>query len=99
MTGKDVDCTHSPLVSVKRYHPKRYAKVTNEGVFPHAGDPATCAQGGTAAIYAKWNGRWRVILSAQEPYQCTDLRHYKVPAVIGGPKCYDQDGNLVEYRP
>lgn len=99
VTGKDVACRHSALVSVKRYHPRRYAEITDEGVFPHAGDPARCAQGGTAAIYARWNGRWRVILTAQEPYQCADLRRYRVPAVIGGPKCFDRRGHLVEYRP
>lgn len=33
VTGKDVDCTHSALVSVKRYHPRRYAKINDEGSF------------------------------------------------------------------
>ncbi len=97
--GKDPDCAHSPLVMVKRYHPDGYAQVTDEGVFPHAGDPEKCAQGGHMAIFAKWKGQWREILGSQEPYQCSDLRHYDVPKSIGGPTCYTKKGKLVDYQP
>ena len=84
---------------MKRYHPDGYAQVTDEGVFPHAGDPEKCAQGGHMAIFAKWKGQWREILGSQEARQCSELKHYDVPKVIGGPKCYKKNGTLVDYNP
>jgi len=84
---------------VKRYHPDGYAQLTDEGVFPHAGDPEKCAQGGHMAIFAKWKGQWREILGSQEAWQCSELKHYGVPKVIGGPKCYKKNGTLVDYNP
>ena len=92
-------CAHSTLVQVKVYDARKYARISNTGNFAHAGDPASCSGGGYTSIAARWNGRWREVIAGQEAFQCTDLRHFAVPATVADRYCYDESGELVVYRP
>jgi len=96
--GARPKCGNSVLISVKQYGPRRYALLSNEGWFAHAGDPTSCNSGGHYTIAAHWNGRWRAVLSGQDLLTCRQLHHYRVPRSIGGPRCVNADGEPVRYR-
>jgi hypothetical protein len=96
--GARATCRSSVLITVKQYGPRRYALLSNEGWFAHAGDPGSCNAGGHYTIAAHWNGRWRAILSGQDLLTCRQLNHYRVPRTIGGPTCLGADGRPVRYR-
>ncbi|HET6652638.1 MAG TPA: hypothetical protein VFH10_08360 [Nocardioides sp.] len=96
--GGRAECGSSVLITVKQYGPRRYALLSNEGWFAHAGDPASCNAGGHYTIAAHWNGRWRAVLSGQDLLTCRELHRYRVPRTIGGPRCLDADGEPVRYR-
>ena len=96
--GARAKCGSSVLITVKQYGPRRYALLSNEGWFAHAGDPASCNAGGHYTIAAHWNGRWRAVLSGQDLLTCRELNQYGVPRSIGGPTCLNANGRPVRYR-
>jgi hypothetical protein len=98
----DVDrrpvCAHTPLIVVKRIRTDGFAKITDEGVFPHGPGTNSCATGGHAAIFATVAGKWREVLGTQEGYSCRDLRALGIPSSIAGHTCLTPGGHVKPYH-
>ncbi|HWU31893.1 MAG TPA: hypothetical protein VN108_03405, partial [Marmoricola sp.] len=90
--GSVPGCQSSALIVLSTYSSAGYAAASDEGMFG-----ASCARGGSGALYAQVNGNWQEIAANQSGYDCGILKQYKVPSSVAGTTCTDSSGNSQPY--
>jgi hypothetical protein len=88
--GVPAECLPRTGITVDRYHTRGFA----------SGGLGDECDGGMA-VWKRIGKRWRLIELAQEPYMCSSLNHYGVPASIfpPGTECFSSsDGATAVYH-
>lgn len=75
-----------------------------DGQFFFGGPTGTCGGGGVALLWGKVSGKWKVLVTGQNPPGCADIRSAgwtsTIPKDFFGGQCYEKGSTtLVAYKP